>query len=592
MRAPAAPAWPLCASTTWPLAASRNRKRSKAHGALTQASAPGSVHLCRRTLLLVRISAEPVTTTVPIASKAKAARKRASKLGNLGSPKTSRYSTRDTLFLDAVSTQGVSGGGSRRSRCHGRMWTVRLEGGPRRVNHAAVAINGKVYSFGGYCTGEDYNTRKPIDVHVLNTVSLRWALVQAQSHPDDVPFQRYGHTVVAYGDYAYLWGGRNDDGACNILYRFDTNTLTWSRPRVCGHIPGARDGHSACVMGPRMYIFGGFEEQADRFSQDVHYLDLDTMQWQYVPTRGPPPQWRDFHSATALGGRMYVWGGRGDSQGPYHSQSEVYCNRMAFLDVASSCWVHPRTEGQPPEGRRSHSAFVYNGELYVFGGYNGLLLTHFGDMHKYDPENSSWSQVKIHREGPCARRRQCCCMGISLLKVINWDLRIGYSVGAFTLGFLTVDKAVRVSNQIANDQGVMGKSNGWVLWQKPPNASLMSMHEGGMGSHMMHGMVRQSIDFCLFEYTPYDERECEPISPTPNQTGGRQRLEEFDPNDLTLMDHSDLHVLDFAPTLKTLCLLSVIDARMDISHLPQDIRWEISAMTTNNSISRPLQTTG
>ncbi|KAH8028625.1 hypothetical protein HPB51_017843 [Rhipicephalus microplus] len=53
--------------------------------------------------------------------------------------------------------------------CHGRMWTVRLEGGPRRVNHAAVAINGKVYSFGGYCTGEDYNTRKPIDVHVLNT---------------------------------------------------------------------------------------------------------------------------------------------------------------------------------------------------------------------------------------------------------------------------------------------------------------------------------------------------------------------------------------------------------------------------------------
>lgn len=69
----------------------------------------------------------------------------------------------------------------------------------------------------------------------------------------------------------------------------------------------------------------------------------------------------------------------------------------------------------------------------------------------------------------------------------------------------------RVSNQIANDQGVMGKSNGWVLWQKPPNASLMSMHEGGMGSHMMHGMVRQSIDFCLFKYTPYDERECEPI---------------------------------------------------------------------------------
>ena len=32
-------------------------------------------------------------------------------------------------------------------------WTVNLVGGPRRVNHAAVAVYEKIYSFGGYCTG-------------------------------------------------------------------------------------------------------------------------------------------------------------------------------------------------------------------------------------------------------------------------------------------------------------------------------------------------------------------------------------------------------------------------------------------------------
>uniref|UniRef100_A0A8C2TVI3 Uncharacterized protein n=1 Tax=Coturnix japonica TaxID=93934 RepID=A0A8C2TVI3_COTJA len=37
-------------------------------------------------------------------------------------------------------------------------WAVHLEGGPRRVNHAAVAVGHKVYSFGGYCSGEDYET--------------------------------------------------------------------------------------------------------------------------------------------------------------------------------------------------------------------------------------------------------------------------------------------------------------------------------------------------------------------------------------------------------------------------------------------------
>jgi len=48
-------------------------------------------------------------------------------------------------------------------------WTVHLEGGPRRVNHAAVSVNDKIFSFGGYCTGEDYETKLPIDVHVLDT---------------------------------------------------------------------------------------------------------------------------------------------------------------------------------------------------------------------------------------------------------------------------------------------------------------------------------------------------------------------------------------------------------------------------------------
>lgn len=48
-------------------------------------------------------------------------------------------------------------------------WTVHLEGGPRRVNHAAVAVGHKVYSFGGYCSGEDYETLRQIDVHVFNT---------------------------------------------------------------------------------------------------------------------------------------------------------------------------------------------------------------------------------------------------------------------------------------------------------------------------------------------------------------------------------------------------------------------------------------
>lgn len=384
-------------------------------------------------------------------------------------------------------------------------WTVFLEGGPRRVNHAAVAIGEKIYSFGGYCTGEDYRDPRPMDVHILNTVSYRWSALPVPDPSDPqlgkVPFQRYGHTAVAYGEKAYIWGGRNDARACNKLFCFDVASHKWNCLQANGQIPGARDGHSACVIGHNMYIFGGYEEEEDRFSQDVHVLNLQSLTWSYIVTKGTPPRWRDFHSATAIDHYMYIFGGRGDRLGPYHSPDEVYCNQIKCLDTVTRTWSQPVTTGITPIGRRSHSAFVYRNQLYIFGGYNGLHNLHFGDLFRYDTASSVWSIVKVQNAGPCARRRQCCCV-------------VGDRVVLF----------------------------------------------GGT--------------------SPY---------PSGYPTPVEQVQEGVDP---TLMDHNDLFVLDFAPSLKTLCKLVVIQSGLDQSWLPIDIRWELAAMTTNNVISRPLNSAG
>ena len=90
---------------------------------------------------------------------------------------------------------------------------------------------------------------------------------------------------MVYNELVYVWGGRNDDAACNVLFCFDTTTHLWSRPKVSGDIPGARDGHSACVINSCMYIFGGYEEETDQFSQDVHMLNLKTLEWSYIKTK-------------------------------------------------------------------------------------------------------------------------------------------------------------------------------------------------------------------------------------------------------------------------------------------------------------------
>jgi len=61
--------------------------------------------------------------------------------------------------------------------------------------------------------------------HVLIiSEKLKWWKLELNDDQDHnyIPFQRYGHTVVAYGTNIYLWGGRNDEQICNTLYCFNT----------------------------------------------------------------------------------------------------------------------------------------------------------------------------------------------------------------------------------------------------------------------------------------------------------------------------------------------------------------------------------
>ncbi|XP_022094720.1 kelch domain-containing protein 3-like [Acanthaster planci] len=377
-------------------------------------------------------------------------------------------------------------------------WTVHLDGGPRRVNHAAALVGNWIYMFGGYCTGGDYHSLIPIDVYALDTVLLRWRKLPIASGEETsqklVPYLRYGHSVVNYEGKVYLWGGRNDNyGACNKVFCYDTKTLKWSRPRTEGERPGGRDGHTACLIGDNMYIFGGFEDgMVQCYANTVYSLDLKEMFWTYIKAKGDIPHWRDFHTAAAYHHRMIVFGGRSDESGPYYTNREFYCNRLQVLDTQTKVWSAPPTTGDIPIGRRSHSAFMYRDHMYIFGGYNDITKMHYNDLYRLDLCNYEWSKVMTSGQTPRNRRRQCC--------------------------IVVQDHVIMFGGTSPKDTPIPGGSD-----------------------------------------------------------------------DENLMDLADLHILDFAPSLKTLCKVAVIRYQLDISCLPLDIRWELEAMTTDNSISQPLE---
>jgi hypothetical protein len=58
------------------------------------------------------------------------------------------------------------------------------------------------------------------------------------------------------------------------------------------------------------YIFSGYESVPPHFNPDVYKLDLTTLVWTLVNCSGSPPLPRDFHTATAVGDNMIIFGGR------------------------------------------------------------------------------------------------------------------------------------------------------------------------------------------------------------------------------------------------------------------------------------------
>lgn len=78
-------------------------------------------------------------------------------------------------------------------------------------------------------------------------------------------------------------------------------------------------------------------------------------------------------------------------------------------------WYSPNAgpSSQIPLGRRSHSALNINGQLLIFGGYNGRIDSHFDDLWMFDPEDIKWRQINPRSDSkdivPNPRRRHAMC---------------------------------------------------------------------------------------------------------------------------------------------------------------------------------------
>eukprot|EP01116_Phalansterium_solitarium_P017788 TRINITY_DN4474_c0_g1_i1.p1 TRINITY_DN4474_c0_g1~~TRINITY_DN4474_c0_g1_i1.p1 ORF type:complete len:348 (-),score=91.09 TRINITY_DN4474_c0_g1_i1:466-1509(-) len=199
------------------------------------------------------------------------------------------------------------------------------------------------------------------------------------------PSARCAHTTTSCCGKLFVFGGWNGSRMLNDLHVVhctpDPVTLTWSKPVTNGPVPEIRAGHTVTAVGAKLFVFGGGD--GSQYLNDLHILDTETMVWSQAYVAGTSPGARSRHTCTLVGNRLFVFGGGDDTR--------VY-NDLYVLNTETMSWSRPTTKGPVPPARWGHTTtLVDQHRLLVFGGHDGTFM--LNDFYILDTGSMTWAQL-------------------------------------------------------------------------------------------------------------------------------------------------------------------------------------------------------
>lgn len=161
-----------------------------------------------------------------------------------------------------------------------------------------------------------------------------------------------------------------------------------------------------------MYIIGGYSSQHG-YRSDILTLDLETQRVNKIECKGSAPQGRSAHTAVLHNGEIYIYGGwNGGASNP-----DFY-----KYNIARDEWTPVTSNGgENPGPRRSHCSCVYNNAMYVWGGFNGSDNCP-PNLYKFDFITKRWNVEQFKGIPPSGRSRARCVQWKNKMAIFGgWD---------------------------------------------------------------------------------------------------------------------------------------------------------------------------
>lgn len=248
---------------------------------------------------------------------------------------------------------------------------------PNFSRHSASLVGNRIFVFGGF---DGHGTN--FQLSIFDPYARMWTNVPGSQLRGTPPVSRTNHASAAVGKKMYIFGGNNNNeaGMYQVLDDFsalDTETMTWSKPETTGEKPTARSGHTLTAIGKKLYLFGGgVWNETDGWVHkynDVYVLDTDTMHWTKPVCTGVVES-STFPISFSVGRYLFIFGG---GSKPNHCVT----NDLYVLDTASYHWSAPSCELNRPQPRDMGTACVVGRSVYLMGGYAGGAVDYFDTLN-------------------------------------------------------------------------------------------------------------------------------------------------------------------------------------------------------------------
>ena len=238
------------------------------------------------------------------------------------------------------------------------------------------------------------------------------------------PSPRWGHTMTDIGSNRILvYGGQSFDKGLpktmNDLHIFDTTKQLWYQPFNCEGMP--RQWHTATYLPERQLLisFGGEAAHPKtgkcKTTDQVMVLDTEIMLW-YPPTvSGTIPSGRSGHTATLLKStnELVVFGG---------VHGTKWLNTVSVLDTMRWKWTTPKNiKGSAPQPRSYHTATAVGTDVVIFGGNDAARS--FDTLHVLETATWTWRNIQAVA-GPSPRTGHAAVLladGVTICVYGGWD---------------------------------------------------------------------------------------------------------------------------------------------------------------------------